>query len=143
MTEHTADEALSPAVSSFLDAPGRFATVASVNPDGSPHQAAAWYLVRDGAIVLNSKVGRRWPTNLLRDPRASVLVVDGYRWVSVRGVVEVDRDPGRAHADIAAMARRYHADDPDAAERQVRQFETEERVTFVLRPGRVAADLEG
>ncbi|MDA8203095.1 MAG: hypothetical protein M0Z49_10085 [Chloroflexi bacterium] len=38
------------------------------------------------------------------------------------------------------VARRYHPDDPAAAEEQIRQFESEQRVTFVLRE-RVAADL--
>ena len=72
----------------------------------------------------------------------SVLVADGYRWVSLRGAVEVVSDQARAQADIAAMARRYHADDPAAAEREISRFETQERVTFVLRAARVAADLE-
>ncbi len=42
---------------------------------------------------------------------------------------------------IAAMARRYHADEPDVAEREIRRFQGERRVSFVLRPTRVAADL--
>jgi len=45
--------------------------------------------------------------------------------------------------DIAAIARRYHAGDPAAAEREIRRFETEQRVSFVVRTERVAADLEG
>lgn len=141
MTRHTAVQPLAPEVREFLETPGLMAVVASLNPDGTPHQAAAWYVLEGDGIVINSKIGRRWPSNLMRDHRASVIVVDGYRWVSVRGEVEVIRDDERAHADIAALARRYHPDDPITVEEQVRQFESEERVTFVLR-GRVAADLE-
>ncbi len=35
-----------------------------------------------------------------------------------------------AQADIAGMARRYHADDPAAADRVIAQFRTQHRVTF-------------
>jgi len=127
----------------FLEEPGHFAVVATVDPDGTPHQAVAWYLLDGDALVLNSRVGRRWPANLLRDPRVAVLVADAYRRVSLRGEVDAIHDQRRAHADIAAMARRYHAGDPAAAEREIRRFETEERVSFVVRTERVAADLEG
>jgi PPOX class probable F420-dependent enzyme len=126
----------------FLAEAGRFAVVATINADGTPHQAVAWYLLDGDSLVLNSMVGRRWPANLMREPHVSVLVADGYRWVSLRGAVQVVSDRARAQADIAAMARSYHADDPGAAEREIRTFETQERVTFVLRAARVAADLE-
>ena len=40
-------------------------------------------------------------------------------------------DQPTAQADIAEMARRYHADDPGKAERLVRnQFEQQRRVSF-------------
>ena len=80
---------------------------------------------------------RRWagagPANLLRDPRFSFVVEDGYDWVGVRGVAEALADPAQAQADIAAMARRYHADDPEKAERIIRdRFERQERISFLL-----------
>ena len=67
-------------------------------------------------MVINSAVGRVWPTNLLREPRCSLVIEDGYDWVGVRGRVEVVTDQETAQADIAEMARRYHADDPTKAE---------------------------
>ena len=48
-------------------------------------------------IVINSAVGRRWPTNLPRDPRISFAVIDaadGYRWVGLIGTVRIDHRPG-------------------------------------------------
>ncbi len=37
------------------------------------------------------------------------------------------------------MARRYHAADPDHAERMIRDvFERQERISFVLQPARIA-----
>ena len=55
----------------------RFAVIGTTNPDNSPHQAVVWYLVeRDEAdirLVVNSREGRRWPSNLRRDPRLQPL----------------------------------------------------------------------
>ena len=60
----------------MLERQGVFATLATVSADGSPHQAVIWYLVRGDTIVINSAVGRIWPTNLLRDPRCSLAIED-------------------------------------------------------------------
>lgn len=116
---------------------GVFGTLATVSADGSPFQAVIWYLVRGDTLVVNSKVGRVWPTNLLRDPRLSLVVEDGYEWVGVRGRAEAVTDQASAQADIAAMARRYHADDPATAERMVRMFESQERISFIVHVERV------
>jgi PPOX class probable F420-dependent enzyme len=108
------------------------AVISTVNPDGSAHQALVWYLLEDDEIVINSRVGRRWQSNLRRDPRLSVAVSDGADWVGLRGAVEVVEDQATAQADIAAMARRY--DDPDVAERGIAEFHVQRRVSFRLRP---------
>jgi PPOX class probable F420-dependent enzyme len=123
----------------MLEREGVFGTLATVSADGSPFQAVIWYLVRGDTLVVNSKVGRVWPTNLLRDPRVSLVVEDGYEWVGVRGRAEAVTDQPSAQADIAAMARRYHADDPAKAERMVRMFESQERISFIVHVERVTA----
>ena len=59
----------------------------------------------------------------MRDPRIALTVndgEDGYRWVGLTGTVRATTDQSTAQADIAEMARRYHADDPDKAERLIR-----------------------
>lgn len=120
-------------VRTFLDA-SRFASLATVDPDGSPRQAVIWYRLDGDDIVVNSKAGRRWPSNLERDPRVSLAVgdqADGYRWVGLTGTATLIDDQPTAQADIAEMARRYHADDPAKAERLVHsQFEKQRRVSF-------------
>ena len=121
----------------MLERVGVFGTLATASADGSPFQAVIWYLVRDDTLVVNSKVGRVWPTNLLRDPRVSLVVEDGYEWVGVRGRAEAVTNQASAQADIAAMARRYHADDPATAERMVRMFEGQERISFIVHVERV------
>jgi len=142
MTE-IATRSLPAPVHAFLAEPDRFATVATLDPDGMPHLVVAWYLLDGDALVLNSKIGRRWPANLLRDPRVSLCIEDGYRYVVVRGTVEPVREQGRAQGDIATMARRYHRDDPAAAEEMVAMFAAQERISFLVRPERVAVHLEG
>ncbi len=119
----------------FLAAPHRFVTLATLDPDGSPRQAVIWYrLDADGRITINSADGRRWPANLRRDPRCALSVTapaSGYSFVSLVGrVAEVVDDQAVAQADIAGLARTYHADDPATADRVIARFRTQHRVTF-------------
>lgn len=132
-------------VRAFLD-DNRFATIATLDQDGTPRQAVIWYTVDGDEIVLNSAVGRRWPSNLGRDPRVAFSVVDsvdGYRWLGITGVVTVVEDQATAQADIAAMARRYHADDPEEAERLIHgRFERQARISFRMRAASVTNHLD-
>jgi PPOX class probable F420-dependent enzyme len=136
MTETAAAPGLDPRVRDFL-AETRFVSIATVDPDGGPRQAVVWYRLDGEEIVLNSKVGRRWPSNLLRDQRISLTIADaedGYRWVGLTGTVTPIRDQPTAQADIAEMARRYHADEPAKAERLITdRFERQERISFRVR----------
>jgi PPOX class probable F420-dependent enzyme len=115
----------------------RFASVATVDEDGTPTQAVVWFLLDGDAIVVNSLDGRRWPTNLKRDGRVSISITDADEesWVGLSGTVEVVDDQERAQADIAAMARRYERHDPAEAEELIeRRFRKQRRVSFRLRP---------
>jgi PPOX class probable F420-dependent enzyme len=135
---HTKDsrfQTLSTEARRFLGPP-RFGVVACLNPDGSPIQAVIWYLVDGDTIVFNSRVGRHWPANLLRDPRVSLTVVDGYDYVDLRGEVEIDDDPELGQAVIAALAHRY-LPDAEAAAASIAGFAQQRRVTFRLRPAKV------
>lgn len=117
----------------FLAAPRRYATLATVDPDGAPLQAVIWYALLDGGVLFNSRVGRRWPTNLLRDPRASLVVHDGLDYVGVRGLVEPLYEGERALEDICALARAYHLT-PEKVEESIRDFRSQARISFLLRP---------
>ena len=52
-------------------------TIATVNPDGTPHQIVIWYLLRGDDVVINSRQGRRWPSNLRREKRANLAIFEG------------------------------------------------------------------
>jgi PPOX class probable F420-dependent enzyme len=150
MTDHATTTAPVPAettsaplpdhIRAFLAEPN-FATIATVGADGTPNQAVIWYRFEGDHIVINSAIGRRWPANLLRDPRVSVAVIDrhdGLRWVGFTSQAEAIRDQPTAQADIAEMARRYHADDPEEGERIIRErFQRQERISFRIDIGAV------
>jgi hypothetical protein len=128
---------LAPNVRSFLSDPVRYGTIATINPDGSPHQIVIWYLLRrDDAhgdyIVVNSRRGRRWPSNLFRDGRANFCVYEAEDAVTVNCTLVQTYEGEQAQADIAEMAWRY--DTPEDATREIERFATEDRVTFILQP---------
>jgi PPOX class probable F420-dependent enzyme len=127
---------LTPAVRAFLTTEPRFATIATINPDGSPHQVVVWYLVRGDRILLNSLEGRRWPANLRRDPRISLTVEDGLDYVTIAGLAAEEPDSALAQAEIAEMAHRYH--DADEARALVAErFSSQSRVRFFVSPTRI------
>ena len=119
----------------FLTEP-RYAVVATIDADGAPRQAVIWFLLDGDTIVINSMDGRRWPTNLRRDPRISLAVTEPNResWVGLTGTVEIVGDQEQAQADIAAMAHRFNGPDSAEAADAIATFQTQQRVSFRLRP---------
>ena len=97
----------------LLDGP-HYAVLATLNPDGGPQTSAMW-VGRDGDDVLMSTIeGRRKHRNLLRDPRASVSVLDAddpENYVELRGRVTISIDEGRAFD--TGLSWKYDGRDPD------------------------------
>ena len=121
---------LSEDVRTFLEE-ARFAVLGTVNANGSPQQTVMWYELRGATIVMNTRRGRKKDRNLIRDPRVSLCIEDGFRYVTLKGTIEVVDDPATGQADIAALARRYH--NAAKAEQMVRdEFAFQERVTLLL-----------
>jgi len=129
-------------IRTFLATPN-YATIGTIDPDGAPRQAVVWFALEGDVIVLNSRVGRRWPDNLLRDPRVSIAVIDstdGNYWVGVKGTAVAVEDQATAQADIARLARRY---EPADLERTLREFEGQRRISFRVAIGKVHVHLDG
>jgi PPOX class probable F420-dependent enzyme len=85
-----------------------FATVATLNRDGSPQLSIVWIDWDGEHVLFNTAAGRAKPRNLERDPRVSVLAVDrvdGYRWLAVRGAASLTTEG--AHEHIDKLARKY------------------------------------
>ena len=86
----------------------RFAVLATINPDGSPHQTVMWYELQGDEIMMNTRGGRVKTANFQRDPRASICVEDGYLGVTIQGTVRLEEDPEIAQADIRRLAVLNH-----------------------------------
>ena len=117
----------------FLAAPN-YASLATVGDDGEPHQAISWYrLDADDRILVNSRMPRRWPAELIRNGRCSLAVIatdDPFTWVGLQ--VELDaviEDVEAAREDIVALAVRYGEDDDES----VARFRSQPRISFQLR----------
>ena len=96
----------------FLQQPNP-AVIASLQPDGSPHSAATWYLWEGGRVLVNMEDSRKRLDYLRRDPRVSVTVLgqgdDWYHQVTLRGrVVEFQE---KAFDDIDRLSRHYMGQD--------------------------------
>jgi PPOX class probable F420-dependent enzyme len=120
-----------PGVRAILD-PANHAVISTLNVDGSIHSTVVWQEAVDGKLVINSALGRRWPTNLLRDPRITAVVYaqdDPYDYVMIRGTATGTTEG--ADAQIRRLAKKYTgSDDFD--------HPGEERIMFVVEPVRVA-----
>jgi hypothetical protein len=85
-------------------------------------------------------VGRKKDRNLIRDPRTSLCIEEGFRYVTLEGTIEIKDDQATARSDIAALARRYH--DAAKAEEMARDaFASQERVSLLVHVDR--ADVHG
>jgi PPOX class probable F420-dependent enzyme len=111
-----------------------FAVISTYNEDGSILSTVIWFDTEDGALAVNSAKGRKWPTNLDRDPRATLCVIDSknpYSFVEVRGTASAGTTDG-ADAHIDGLAKRYL----DQDKYPFRQ-PGEERVKYVITPDHV------
>ncbi len=104
-------------VQAWFDA-AEYATIATIEPDGRPQLSVVW-VARDGNdILVSTTEGRRKHTNMVRDPRATVLLwpkESPYTYVEVRGTVTMTPEGGRELIDALANkymgADRYTMDD--------------------------------
>jgi PPOX class probable F420-dependent enzyme len=125
-------------VQELLEQPN-YAVVSTLNEDGSIHSTIAWVSAEDGHVAVNSAKGRKWPTNLERDPRINVLVYEAgnpYNFVEIRGRAEGSIEGADEHID--ALAKKYI----DQDEYPFRQ-PGEQRVKFRVTPERVRHQRQG
>ena len=68
-------------VSELLAKPNH-AVLSTINKDGSVHNTVVWLNVEDGKLAVNGALGRKWPTNIARDPRVNLVVInqEKYPW---------------------------------------------------------------
>lgn len=80
----------------------RTVTCASHGPDGWPHLAPLWYVVRGGRIWAWTYAASQKARNLERDPRASLQVESGDTYDQLRGVLL--RTTATLHRDVDTVA---------------------------------------
>jgi PPOX class probable F420-dependent enzyme len=121
-----------PQVARLLAEPNH-AVVSTFNEDGSVHSTVVWVDVVDGKAAINTAVGRRWPTNLERDPRVTVLVYDQgnpYEYVEVRGRAQGRTEGADEHID--RLAKKYLGVDEYPY-----RTDSEQRITYLVDAERV------
>lgn len=90
-----------------------FATIATVNPDGSPKSSVVWVAREGDAVLFSSRRAQQKVRNLERDPRVSVSIFDAnnpYYSLEIRGRAEVIEDPGRELPK--RLSQKYLGQDP-------------------------------
>jgi PPOX class probable F420-dependent enzyme len=112
----------------------RFATIATVGPDGRPQLSEVWFLA-DGDTVSVSLNGQRQKTrNLRARPAVNLFILDlanPMRYLELRGDADVVEDADRRFAD--RVGQKYGAD--------LRQMDGpgDQRYVVTIRPQRVNA----
>ncbi|NKY12126.1 TIGR03618 family F420-dependent PPOX class oxidoreductase [Cellulomonas hominis] len=121
MLHLTADQA------AFVAEP-RLATLTTLRADGSPHVVPVGFTWDGDAGLVRITTNRRSVkvANARRGSRAALCQVDGRRWLTLEGTVEVRDDP----AEIAEAVRRY-------AERYRPRAANPDRIVLLLTPDRL------
>lgn len=123
---------LTPEIRAFLEE-RRFAVVASIRADGLPHQTVMWYALRGDTILLNEGAVRARSKHLHRDPRLSLCVENGDRYVTLSGPCELQSaDQEAALDDIVALASRYMGDEEGEKLRAFFGQEVRETITMQI-----------
>ncbi|GAB2701433.1 PPOX class F420-dependent oxidoreductase [Kitasatospora kifunensis] len=131
---------LSDELKKYLDEQRAFATVATIQPDGSAQLSITW-IKRDGDdLLISTTVGRRKERNLRRDPRITVMINPSeapYTYAEVRGNATLSTEGGQALID--ALSRKYTG--KDYADFNPAAKDDAERVVVRVSPRKVVGSL--
>ncbi len=86
-----------------------FASLATLNKDGSPQVTPVWCDFDGTHVIVNTARGRVKDRNLRREPRVALSVFDPenpYRYIGIQGHVSEMTEQG-ADAHIDKMAKKY------------------------------------
>ena len=121
-----------PPVQELLEQPN-YAVISTFNHDGAIHSTVVWIGLEGDKVAVNSAVGRLWPTNLERDPRVTVLVMESgnpYNFVEIRGTATGTTEGADEQIDL--LSKKYTGQD----EYPYRQ-PGEQRIKSVIEPHHV------
>ena len=83
------------------------ATLTTLRADGSPHVVAVGFSYAEGVARVITFAGSVKARNAARGGRAAVSQVDGRRWLTLEGTVELVTDQARVATAVAGYAARY------------------------------------
>jgi PPOX class probable F420-dependent enzyme len=115
--------------------------LATINPDGTPHLVAMYYVMLDGQITFWTYRTSQKALNLARDPRVTCLVESGEQYFDLRGV-QVQGTVRRIEepAEVRAIGRRIAAAMGGVPERALDAYvehAARKRVGFAVEPRRM------
>lgn len=102
------DEAIIPPEYADLLETTALAHAATVGSEGEPQTQPVWFRWNGTHLLLSHTKTRQKYRNLRRDPRIAFSIVDPtdpYRYIEIRGTVEIEEDP--AGELIDELSRRY------------------------------------
>lgn len=114
-------------------------TLATVMQNGQPQATPVWFSYDGTHILINTARGRAKDRNMTERPKVSILSVDPddpYRYLEIRGVIEVITEEG-AVDHINQLSAKY-LDRPDYYAGNEQRKATETRVIYKIRPTRVS-----
>src|ERR1700716_452750 len=88
---------LSDAVRKLVDGKN-YATLATINTDGSPQTSAMWVGLDGDDLLFSTLAGRLKERNMRRDPRVSVTIMDREdpeNYTEIRGTATITEEGGR------------------------------------------------
>jgi PPOX class probable F420-dependent enzyme len=127
-----------PPVQELLEQPNH-AVISTLNQDGSILNTVVWVNAEGDKVAVNSARGRKWPANLERDPRVTLLIYENgnpYNYVEIRGKASPTTEGADEHINL--LTKKYIGQD----EYPFRQ-PGEERVRFVIAPDHIRHQKQG
>jgi PPOX class probable F420-dependent enzyme len=112
------------------------AHVATVTPKGRPRTSPMWFEWDGEQILLSHTKARAKYRDLQENPRIAMSIVhpdDPYRYIEIRGRVEIEDDPEKTL--IHRLAKKYRGEDEYRFDGP-----NDHRVIFRVTPERVAPD---
>lgn len=124
----------------YIDDNPVFATVATVQPDGSPQLSVTWIKREGNQLLVSTTVGRRKEKNLRRDPRVTIMINPPnapYTYAEIRGAATLSVEGSQEL--INELSRKYTG--KDYADFNPAAGEDAERVVVRVAPRRVVGSL--
>ena len=112
-----------------------FASLATINSDGSPQVLVVWIDYKDNHILINTAKNRIKTNNMERDPRVSISVTDAqnpYYQITFKGIVK-NISESNADDHIHSLAKKYlNQDKYPISDKEIRVIVSIEPLKFYI-----------